>query len=333
MKKVALLLGKKCNLACSYCHMNRGEEPEYHKSVILKYLNSCRVDLIKFTGGEPLLYFDIIKDIIEGTSSKRHRILSNGALLTDEMVDYINYKKVLLAISYDGKAGEREYLFDVEKLKKVYLLGLSVTVYRENANLQQLDSDIMELGDKIGKPFLQYVPNLAHIVETNNETSPTDELILERFIDEYKERIGKAVLSYLNSGDFGFYKLFLYRALLDLSDVSEGVRCCNDGRIAMDISGVAYSCMYVDDKVGDLKVDSTEFINFREVENRLLPKECYSCNMFSICRNPCVMSKNRFECKVRKEIYIYAKDLIRKILPKIRENMIKKLQYECEGAE
>ena len=75
------------------------------------------------TGGEPLIYFNKIKDIHSHLHSCVHKkIITNGTLLTQEIVDYCNAHKVEINLSHDGLVTEHTRGVDV--LKNEQLLSL-----------------------------------------------------------------------------------------------------------------------------------------------------------------------------------------------------------------
>lgn len=62
--------------------------------------------LVNFYGGEPLLYFDTIKYIIDTLNIPQGEVIwstmTNGKAMTKEMADYLNENKVTVNLSWDG---------------------------------------------------------------------------------------------------------------------------------------------------------------------------------------------------------------------------------------
>lgn len=114
--KCTLAITLKCNLACDYCYIQKdGSKMSLStakKAVdfIFEYFWANRKIDINFFGGEPLLEFDLVKQITDmiqtHPSFDRDRIVisvvSNGTILTEEIVDFLIEKKVVLCISCDG---------------------------------------------------------------------------------------------------------------------------------------------------------------------------------------------------------------------------------------
>lgn len=116
-----LSLTEKCNLRCKYCifsEKNRGYRD--HSNTVMDIATAKKaVDFILksdadmlnvgFYGGEPLLKFDLIKNIIDychqknkGNRPVRFRVTTNGTLLSREVVDYLIQNNVQLSVSLDG---------------------------------------------------------------------------------------------------------------------------------------------------------------------------------------------------------------------------------------
>ncbi len=122
VKAMCLHIAHDCNLACKYCF---AEEGEYHgrralmsaevgkKALDFLVANSgMRRNLeVDFFGGEPLMNFDVVKEIVrygrelEKTNDKKFRftMTTNGVLLNDEILDFVNKECGNLVLSVDGR--------------------------------------------------------------------------------------------------------------------------------------------------------------------------------------------------------------------------------------
>ena len=112
---IIIIFGKKCNLNCHYClEKPSGKFKDYvYNPSIIDYLNSDfvkpyisdrKIYLLMY-GGEPLLYIDDIKHFVSNINKDKFQInmTSNGLLLTDEIVDFLNSNNMKLNISWDGE--------------------------------------------------------------------------------------------------------------------------------------------------------------------------------------------------------------------------------------
>lgn len=122
VKALCLHVAHDCNLRCKYCFAGTGEysgdrglmSAETGKRAIdFVIANSAerRNIEIDFFGGEPLMNFDVVKEITEYAKSegKKHgknfrlTITTNGILLNDEIKDYINENMSNVVLSIDGE--------------------------------------------------------------------------------------------------------------------------------------------------------------------------------------------------------------------------------------
>lgn len=122
VKALCLHIAHDCNLACKYCF---AEEGEYHgrralmsfevgkKALDFLVANSGnRVNLeVDFFGGEPLMNWDVVKQLVEyGRSLEepnhkkfRFTLTTNGVLLNDEIMEYLNKEMSNVVLSLDGR--------------------------------------------------------------------------------------------------------------------------------------------------------------------------------------------------------------------------------------
>ncbi|MDD6812322.1 MAG: thioether cross-link-forming SCIFF peptide maturase [Lachnospiraceae bacterium] len=122
VKALCLHIAHDCNLACQYCF---AEEGEYHgrralmsfevgkKALDFLVANSgSRVNLeVDFFGGEPLMNWDVVKQLVEYGRSieKEHNkkfrftLTTNGILLNDEILEFANREMGNIVLSIDGR--------------------------------------------------------------------------------------------------------------------------------------------------------------------------------------------------------------------------------------
>lgn len=122
VKALCLHIAHACNLSCTYCFAGEGQ---YHgkRSVMtaetgkraLDFLienSGSRTNLeVDFFGGEPLLGFEAIKEIVrygrerEKQTGKNFRftLTTNGVLLTDEVMEFASREMGNIVLSIDGR--------------------------------------------------------------------------------------------------------------------------------------------------------------------------------------------------------------------------------------
>ncbi|MFA6318851.1 MAG: radical SAM protein [Elusimicrobiota bacterium] len=112
---MTLLLTRACQLACAYCRMDRNpassmEEPVLRRAVDLLMSGPSPSVALDFSGGEPLLRFELIRrGILYATRSARSRgkslrldLSTNGLLLDEGKAAFLLRRGVRIHVSSDG---------------------------------------------------------------------------------------------------------------------------------------------------------------------------------------------------------------------------------------
>lgn len=122
VKALCLHVAHTCNLNCAYCFASQGK---YHGDRALMSFevgrraldflmenSGSRVNLeVDFFGGEPLMNWDVIKDLVayargqEGPRGKKFRftLTTNGMLIDDDVIDFANREMHNVVLSLDGR--------------------------------------------------------------------------------------------------------------------------------------------------------------------------------------------------------------------------------------
>lgn len=122
VKAMCLHIAHDCNLKCKYCFASQGDfgGQKSHMSLevgkkALDYLvanSGSRRNLeIDFFGGEPLMNFEVVKELVsygneiapQKGKNFRFTITTNGVLLDDEKIAYINENMHNVVLSLDGR--------------------------------------------------------------------------------------------------------------------------------------------------------------------------------------------------------------------------------------
>jgi uncharacterized protein len=116
--KYTFSITQQCNLRCKYCYIDKKEArmslPLAKKIVDFMYKHTPAGEKIRagFFGGEPLMVFELIKDITamieDHPSFNKERveiaIVSNGTIFSDEIADFVNLHDIGFCVSCDGPA-------------------------------------------------------------------------------------------------------------------------------------------------------------------------------------------------------------------------------------
>ncbi len=122
IKAMCLNVAHDCNLKCEYCFASKGDfgcgpklmSFEVGKKAIdflIENSGSRRNLEVDFFGGEPLMNFPVVKQIVsyarkvekEKNKNFRFTLTTNGVLLTDDIIEYLNQEMSNVVLSLDGR--------------------------------------------------------------------------------------------------------------------------------------------------------------------------------------------------------------------------------------
>lgn len=129
VKAMCLNIAHDCNLRCKYCFASTGDfgkgrklmsfETGKHAIDFLLEKSGDRQNLeLDFFGGEPLMNFDVVKQIVTYARSRekefnkkfRFTITTNGLLLDDDKIDFINREMSNVVLSIDGRKEVNDFM-------------------------------------------------------------------------------------------------------------------------------------------------------------------------------------------------------------------------------
>lgn len=138
-KAMCLSVAHDCNMACKYCFASEGE---YHgeremmsfetgkKAIdfLIAHSGTRRSLDVDFFGGEPLMNFKVVKQIVEYAKlvEKEHNkefkftITTNGVLLNDENIKFINENMYNVVLSCDGRPSVHDNMRPFPNAKGTY---------------------------------------------------------------------------------------------------------------------------------------------------------------------------------------------------------------------
>ncbi|MCR4719464.1 MAG: thioether cross-link-forming SCIFF peptide maturase [Firmicutes bacterium] len=122
IKALCLHVAHTCNLNCSYCFAGQGKY-KGDRAIMSLETGKRAIDFliensgdrknleVDFFGGEPLMNFEVVKEIVKYARSKekengknfRFTLTTNGILLDDEVTDFCNREMNNVVLSLDGR--------------------------------------------------------------------------------------------------------------------------------------------------------------------------------------------------------------------------------------
>lgn len=309
-----------CNMGCTYCFANQG----LYDDVGLMSLEMAKksVDLfneisvsnsltIKFFGGEPLLNFKIMKDLVEYSAralEDRHldfEISTNGTIINEEILNFFKDNPIRIQVSVDGdknyhdiyrrfRDGKPSYETIIKNLKIMKDFGLNPEI---RATLCHKNTDI--------KVFLKYFTNELGIKSKISPVMSEDVNVMlgvedfaeiyRNYLDLYREvRVTKKYKAI-------FYNSILSAMILHCFDANSSSRpkprpyFCGAGirMISVDMSGNIYPChgfIGQDEfRMGNV-YDSLDILKLKKFLKRinLAHKEgCLNCFARNFCGGGC----------------------------------------------
>ena len=328
--KITLQVTQDCNLRCSYCiyseGSNFGQRTHTHKSMSLstakKALDFYRKNSpdtekvsIGFYGGEPLLKFDLIKDVVayaeEIFRGKEiiYSITTNATLLNDEVIDFLLNHKFKILISIDGpervqnknrrfRDGTGSYQKVMQNVSKMYnkdpdrLGKVTLSMVIDPAQ------DYNEITTLFYEPVMKNVGLLYSFVEEDAQTLlPSQEYVSEHnyamflaFVMHFRNN-DKTFPSKLVEQDIIVYKDGINRfktSILPLASAPSGPCVPGKSKLFVSCTGDLYPCERVNEnncmKIGSLE-EGFDLDNIKTILNvsKLNGGKCKTCWAFSLC--------------------------------------------------
>lgn len=137
------IMTEECNFRCSYCRQKKEKKsidvPTIEKAVDFFFPFFKPECYVNFYGGEPLLVFEQVKQVIHAIQEKNngnrkihYTISTNGSLIDDEVLQFLKRNKFSLLLSFDGlvqdisrkKGSFQQIVSTIEKLKKNPIVSL-----------------------------------------------------------------------------------------------------------------------------------------------------------------------------------------------------------------
>lgn len=350
---ISLNIAQLCNLSCIYCY---GGDGEYGYKGLMKKDTALRAidwliensydekDIsIVFFGGEPLLNFKLIKDVVEYANYKsklanknvHFSITTNGTKFNDTVNKFLNEHKFSVVISIDGtkemqdanrpfKSGKGSYYYIKSKIEKFIKsrngkkVTARATITKYNTNIKEIRYELLRLG------FMNISTNIVCAIK-NEEYQVGKNKINDIFDDlnEQAEDVFRKIKERKHIDNLQFLIV-----LKHLVNKRKKYYFCGAGRslMAVSISGDIYPChrfVGLDSfKMGNIQNYNSESREVYLNNSVLIYTKCMRCWARYFCGGGCLYENfqinkslhvpNNNWCKELKKrvelsIYIYDK--------------------------
>lgn len=189
--RLCIPFGLSCNLNCRYCYRDicRKELPQLsnYPNTLINYINEAPPSLyaIIASGGEPLLYWNDVTTLFDRIPDKIHKkIMTNGLLLTDDKIDYLNKRNIEVHLSWDGSKTKELRGYDIlsdkiDLIREIQNLRILSVITNQNTDVEEVYEEAKE---KLRRPFY-----FAHSVI---QDTPTNHDLIDRFdYDTYQRSL------------------------------------------------------------------------------------------------------------------------------------------------
>jgi len=334
IRQLKIQLGLSCNYSCDYCSQKFVERaPETSKKDIdafLKKLDVLEFDeqtglKVEFWGGEPLVYWKTLKPLAEAIADKfkdwdrkpYFSIITNGSILTDEMIDWLMMMNFQVSISHDGpgQAVRGPDPFDDPEVKE-RILGF----YRMMTRLKKPFSFNAMLNQKntSRKAIYDWFVNLTGdenvqlgeggLVDAYDEDGITNSLISKADHFNFRKQAFGEIMQ--TEGKIGFNTMFtkmmgFAQSLLGhQSSDYVGQKCGMDSEnvIAVDLRGNVITCQNVSavetamngnsHKIGTL--DDFDNIKLNTATHWSNRENCSKCPVLHLCQGACMFLEGKY---------------------------------------
>jgi uncharacterized protein len=341
---IFIMLGNKCNFKCRYClqHVDTGliEElpqeinPDIYEFIYHHAVRRDDTDMplkIHFFGGEPLVYFDKIKEIVSATEIFPHicySTITNGSLFTDEIVEYFNQKNFFTAVSWDGYNSDKTRIHDIfsdpkqkECILKLNRLGLSA-VLSSCTSIKQILTDFQKINEEYIKLHHYSINvNIDELFDTGIADRDLFDIDYSSIYKENEALMTKYLNCIINKKSLDLSKTdMLYIHGLTSSvrnyihsktkDISYG--CCGNGisTLNLTLDGALYPCHNVNTSIGTIYDTSNQLLKndlALDCTKEQMLTMCESCPVLSICKGGCkiipIEKKKESYCTLKRAVF------------------------------
>lgn len=343
---ISLFVSQKCNMSCVYCYGGNGEYTQIgtmEKKVafgavdwLIEKSKNVRKINISFFGGEPLLNFSLIKETVyyskkQVAKNKKNitfGITTNGSLLTDEIILFLEKENINTLISFDGPpvyqnnqrplrngTGSYDLVYNnIKKIRTVFTnLRARATILPNNDPFQ-----IQKHLEYVGFSSFQLSKASPVLIgQSNNKGNSSEKILSEKMISYTRSELRELLL---NIKERRLKRDGIHIMLIAIKDKHRLYYGCGVGKgnAAISTEGDIYPChRFVgtqDMKVGSIfNYDEVIEVNeyYRAVVDNL-PK-CNSCWVRYYCGGGCfynnkahtgnIYTPYKFDCNETKILF------------------------------
>ena len=270
IKALCLHVAHTCNLNCSYCFASQGK---YHGERAIMSLETGKRALdfliensagrtnleVDFFGGEPLMNFDMIKELVayarvrEKQAGKNFRftLTTNGVLVDDDVIDFANREMSNVVLSLDGRkevhdrfrvdfAGNGSWEKIVPKFQRFVEKRGNKNYYMRGTFTHANPDFLNDIKEMLNLGFTEL--SMEPVVCAENDPSALTEKDLPIVLEQYEQLAQLMLQKHRDGNPFTFYHY-----MLDLKSgpcIYKRISGCGSGTEYMAVTpwGDLYPC-------------------------------------------------------------------------------------------
>ena len=304
VKALCLHVAHTCNLNCSYCFASQGKYSGERAIMSLEVGKSALDFLIKnsgtrhnlevdFFGGEPLMNFQMLKDLVsyarkiekEHNKNFRFTLTTNGVLIDDEVIEFANKEMSNVVLSLDGRKevhdrfrvdynGNGSWEKIVPKFQKLVSARGNKDYYMRGTFTHHNPDFLQDIKTMLDLGFTEL--SMEPVVCSPTDSSALTDSDLPVLFDQY-EQLAKLMIERKKAGKpFTFYHY-----MIDLTGgpcIYKRISGCGSGTEYMAVTpwGDLYPCHQF---VGDEKFKLGDIYN--GITNSEISEKFAKCNVYS----------------------------------------------------
>ena len=321
--QIRLSMGKQCNYKCKYCHQSKDIYVQKKMPNLVDELiraTERNINGIQFWGGEPFLFFDVMKDITkevrEKLSDKDIHIgtCTNGSFLKNkEIQDWIINNDISFTISYDGRGqflrGEDpltpeviEFLHRLKEKDPEFIPHFNPVISKEMHDPLAYSNNLKE---RVGMDV--YIGEVRPIMIIDEATLSC--ALDEKYLQEYFVHLYKCLSSH-QLDNWYTTNLTVKRIIENMGKKDECVIPCFVNKLdtlTVDLEGNVLSCQSFnvgdkDDYGTDHKLQHiTEIVHYKDRKFMDLSQlemyrksHCKDCLVRTACRGGCPFTPRKY---------------------------------------
>ena len=304
VKALCLHIAHTCNLNCSYCFASQGK---YHgdRAIMSFEVGKRALDFlvensgsrrnleVDFFGGEPLMNFQVVKDLVayarsiekEKGKNFRFTLTTNGLLIDDDVIEFANRECSNVVLSLDGRrevhdrfrvdyAGNGSWERIVPKFQKLVEAREGKNYYMRGTFTHANPDFLEDIRQMLALGFNEL--SMEPVVCAPDDPSALTEEDLPIVMEQYEELAMLMLKRHREGRPFTFYHY-----MIDLKGgpcIYKRISGCGSGTEYMAVTpwGDLYPChQFVGEerfRLGDV---------FHGVDNTAIQQEFFDCNVYA----------------------------------------------------